>query len=289
MADSRALEDALTCDSSTFYCIATDGGEVVALPTDLAPYAASCEPPENPTSLFDPASYGTVISTFLAAITEGYGVTIVMMTDGSSRQVEIFNRFDELGCGIVCLTETDAIPEFEQATPLELPTRRVTSRMNGAGRTLDVDEGITRLLGWTVDEYVGLSSVDKIHPDDQERAIRAFAELLGRPNGQSRTRQRVRHKDGTWRWFEITHTNLLDADDSHILSESIDISDEMQVTLETPRARDVAPFTHREPPGWRSPRACERRTRHAEPCLGLPHQHRPQRWCRGVPQSSHRW
>ena len=232
MTRPDALMDALSCNVSTFYCITGDGGDVVPMPSELSDVGATHLEVESTMDHFDKASYGTIISAFLGAVTDGYGETTAKMDDGGAINIGIFERLDDLGCVVVCLTPTDSHVEVAPLPHLDLPTRRVTSRMTASGRTVSVDDGITRLLGWTVEEYIDTTSLAKTHPDDHQRAIRSFAELMGRPGGQARTRQRIRHRNGSWRWFEVTHTNNLHTDDPHVFAESFDISDEMHVTLE---------------------------------------------------------
>src|SRR6266540_609347 len=74
-----------------------------------------------------------------------------------------------------------------------LPPRVAVIRKNRVAVITEVDEAVTRLLGWTAEELLG-----------------------------------HRHRDGTWIWFEVTNHNLLDDPDrGYVLTEMVDISDEM--------------------------------------------------------------
>jgi diguanylate cyclase (GGDEF)-like protein/PAS domain S-box-containing protein len=101
-----------------------------------------------------------------------------------------------------------------------------------------VDGAVSRMLGWTAEELVGQRTTEFIHPEDHERAIATWMDLLGRPGATRRARLRHRHKDGRWVWFEVTNHNLLnDPERGYVLTEMVDISDEM-AALEALRASE---------------------------------------------------
>ncbi len=115
-----------------------------------------------------------------------------------------------------------------------VPSRPARPGSRACARTswlssLAVDEAITQLLGWTVADLVGHRSLEFIHPDDQERAVQSWMQMLSEPDRpQPAVRLRHRRSDGTWAWFEVTNLNrLADGTDAHVLAELIDISDEM--------------------------------------------------------------
>ncbi|GAB3596426.1 hypothetical protein GCM10027446_23230 [Angustibacter peucedani] len=103
-------------------------------------------------------------------------------------------------------------------------------RKDELARITAVDETAARLLGWT-DAELGQRSLELTHPDDQQRAIANWMDLLASPGGARRTRLRQRHADGSWMWFEITNRNLLAHPDHRcVLSEMVDIGEEMAAT-----------------------------------------------------------
>ncbi len=69
---------------------------------------------------------------------------------------------------------------------------------------------IERLLGYSMDELRGREVMDYIHPADRDRALGLRAELLSSPGKVAVDETQVRHKDGTYRWIELTRKNLLD-------------------------------------------------------------------------------
>lgn len=67
-----------------------------------------------------------------------------------------------------------------------------------------------RILGYRLEEFIGHSVFEFMHPDDKDRMQKLFAALLAQPGGVITSVYRYRHKDGRWRWLEATGTNLLD-------------------------------------------------------------------------------
>jgi diguanylate cyclase (GGDEF)-like protein/PAS domain S-box-containing protein len=100
-----------------------------------------------------------------------------------------------------------------------------------------VDDAICRILGYEPGELVGRRTIDLVHPDDQGRAIDAWIDLIGTPGATNRIRLRHQRKDGTWLWMEVTNTNELDAPGGTVVSEMVDIADEM-TALEALRERE---------------------------------------------------
>ena len=69
--------------------------------------------------------------------------------------------------------------------------------------------GIGRVLGWEVDDIIGLNVFDLVHRNDHELAINGFLHAIG-PDDLDPMILRVRHKDGTWRHLRVSAQNLLD-------------------------------------------------------------------------------
>jgi PAS domain S-box-containing protein len=119
------------------------------------------------------------------------------------------------------------------------PSRVARARKNEVAVFLEVDEATTRILGWTSEDMVGFRSLDFIHPEDHDRAIESWMQMLSEP-GTVQPPVRLRHmrSDPSWVWFEVTNSNLLaDPDRGCVLAEMVDISDEM-AAHEALRARE---------------------------------------------------
>ena len=79
------------------------------------------------------------------------------------------------------------------------------------GRMMYQSPPVTRLLGYEPEELRGDSVFKYVHPDDRPEAESVWEELISEPGKTIRLYSfRFRHKDGSWRRFEATLTNLLD-------------------------------------------------------------------------------
>ena len=66
-----------------------------------------------------------------------------------------------------------------------------------------------RILGLKLEELIGKSVLDLIHPDDREKVIKTFRRLAKHPAQAVPAVIRLLHKDGTWHIMEGTANNLL--------------------------------------------------------------------------------
>src|SRR5262249_6278933 len=67
----------------------------------------------------------------------------------------------------------------------------------------------TAILGYQSDEIAGRSARELIHPEDQEPNERLFLRLANSPGLALSSQFRVRHRDRSWRWVDVTGTNHL--------------------------------------------------------------------------------
>ncbi|MEU0559759.1 EAL domain-containing protein [Dactylosporangium sp. NPDC006015] len=93
---------------------------------------------------------------------------------------------------------------------------------DAAGRVTYASPSLIRFHGIPADRFLGSIASERVHPDD-------LAPLRRQPAvpGTARTAQmRLRHADGTWRWFEVVTTNLLhDPSVRGIVSNARDITE----------------------------------------------------------------
>ena len=98
---------------------------------------------------------------------------------------------------------------------------------------------VEKLFGWSARELVGVSALDKVHPDDLDSAGKFVGALLGEPNATGTTECRYRCKDGRHCWIEFTGINLLhDPDIRGLLGNYRDITERKQ-SYEALRNRDA--------------------------------------------------
>ncbi len=113
-------------------------------------------------------------------------------------------------------------PELAPAAP-----RFSTLIEDEGAKVLDCDESFTKMFGYELEDMVGNSVLDQIHPDDQGRAVEGWIAMLSSRRSQQ-TRLRRKRKDGSWVWVDTTLHNFLNQPDrSYVLLELIDVSAEM--------------------------------------------------------------
>jgi diguanylate cyclase (GGDEF)-like protein/PAS domain S-box-containing protein len=87
-----------------------------------------------------------------------------------------------------------------------------------------IDAAATQILGWESDEIVGRRSIELVHPDDQERAILNWLEMLDDPSVPRPVRFRHQRKDLGWTWLEVTnHFQTVGS----VMADVVDITEEM--------------------------------------------------------------
>ena len=69
---------------------------------------------------------------------------------------------------------------------------------------------VEKVMGYRSEEQIGTNAFGTVHPDDRDRALDNFAEVLKSPGLHPPLEFRVPHKDGSWRYLEHIVNNLLD-------------------------------------------------------------------------------
>jgi diguanylate cyclase (GGDEF)-like protein/PAS domain S-box-containing protein len=73
-----------------------------------------------------------------------------------------------------------------------------------------VTPAVERVLGVKPDDAVGHPALAHVHADDLPAVRRAFEQCASAPRMVLSCEARFRHADGSWRWLQVTSTNLLD-------------------------------------------------------------------------------
>jgi len=115
-------------------------------------------------------------------------------------------------------------PEREASLQAIAPGDAITV-LDEDGRVVLVSESVEKVLGYSAEEYSSLEPIDLVHPAERPVIRRQWRELLMLPKGRRIWELRSRHRDGTYRWYEVVAVNLLDDPDvGGILNSVTDIS-----------------------------------------------------------------
>lgn len=213
-----------------FVSAVTIQGLFAPLPEELR--RTGMRPLDGPTSalgLVIGDDHAVVVDTWHRALTEGAASCLFhpKAAPGATARMHLIDTTHRFGLYTCCITGLEAQPDalgIDAVRP-----RLVTVRKDQTAVITDADPGIVRLLGWTAEELVGRRAIELVHPDDHQRAISSWMDLLTVPSGEARrVRLRHLHRDGRAIWFEITNHSFLGVPDHpHVLGEMLDITDEM--------------------------------------------------------------
>jgi diguanylate cyclase (GGDEF)-like protein/PAS domain S-box-containing protein len=146
----------------------------------------------------------------------------VMAADGSWRHLEMTatNLFDDPNIDGVVVNSRDVtgpVAAEESLRTSEERFRLLVQQAHDAIITVDLDgictyasPAVTRALGYTPAEMVGVDLADQVHPDDYDRLATEVTMCLEIPRSSTTVEYRSRHADGSWRTVRTSFTNLLD-------------------------------------------------------------------------------
>ncbi len=217
-----------------------DDGFRVAMPDvpQLSSFRTVEVPPDRATmvDLVPPADAMTVITTWERARGKGSAIATVHLRTDPDRPMTlvIMDARADFGVwlGLVASARgTSGTGEPGALDPSLLVPNRPRSgvlRKNFNAVITGVDERASRMLGWPPEHMVGVRSLEFVHPDDHERAVASWMEMLSQLQ-PSRLRMRHRRADGDWLWVETENVIVGrdDAGDLLIEAQMTDISDEM--------------------------------------------------------------
>src|SRR5215212_7088022 len=104
-----------------------------------------------------------------------------------------------------------AIKESEERfRSLVQNTSDIVTILEADGTVRYISPAVERVMGYKPEEQVGINAFSSVHPDDRDRALVTFAEVLKMPGLHPPLEFRVPHKDGSWRYLEHVVNNLLD-------------------------------------------------------------------------------
>jgi PAS domain S-box-containing protein len=139
------------------------------------------------------------------------GVTDYLLKDRLQRLPNAVH--DALGKSIV-KKEKKVFEKVEQSEKLF----RALTEHGVDMKTLSTQDGtilygspsITKVLGYSPEEYLHAPAFELIHSDDIPGLMEQMMDVIQTPGKSFYRQQRLKHKDGTWRWCEGTITNMLD-------------------------------------------------------------------------------
>ncbi len=192
----------------------------------------------SPLEVVAPASRGSLVDALELAKQTGIAAVPVVAVDGSSATCHVIDLRQTHGVLIGMIAAENPIDwSAALADRTEIIPRTGRIEKDAVAMILHADQRVCRLLGFDPAQLVGTRSLELIHPDDHDKAIEAWMEMLSSPGLATRLRARHLRADGSWIWMELTNTNLLEHDEGCVVCDMVDISDEM-AAVEALRQRE---------------------------------------------------
>ncbi|MFC4063348.1 diguanylate cyclase domain-containing protein [Actinoplanes subglobosus] len=206
-------------------------GLCVPLPPEIA--EVGLRPVEGASSMLGlvvDADQRVVIDAWTEVIAAGVANCLVRLVAAPDRKarMHILDATHRYGVYIAVISGSGIAADLTLHPELVRP-RLVTMLKSPVSVVTEVGPEILPLLGWAPEELIGQRTLELVHPDDQQRAITGWMDMLSTPHGSARrVRLRHLHRDGHTVWFEVTnHNYLADPDNPRVAAEMLDISDEM--------------------------------------------------------------
>lgn len=96
-----------------------------------------------------------------------------------------------------------------------------------------ISPSVEKILGYTQNELIGFSDIDKVHEENKETFQHMFEQLLAHPTEQVTLQYQYKRQDGDFIWVETTGTNMLaDAAIQGIIVNTRDITEKRRAEQE---------------------------------------------------------
>jgi diguanylate cyclase (GGDEF)-like protein/PAS domain S-box-containing protein len=206
-------------------------GQPVPVPVDLGFAPAPPPDPGVPTGLeaIHPDDRLAVLRAYERGRNRGVSAVAVRVLSGDPVQIHFVDLRPTHGIVVSAAVPDDGSNPLRAEEDAEDFAPMVTwVRLDRSGVYLEHGEAGLDMFGWPVEEMAGKESLPFIHPDDRDRAIDNWLQVLVAPGEKRRYRVRHLRRDGSYLWLDVTNQNRLE-DPAHgdVLSEMVDISDEM--------------------------------------------------------------
>jgi diguanylate cyclase (GGDEF)-like protein/PAS domain S-box-containing protein len=145
------------------------------------------------TLVAEPAVHGLAV---LAVLGNVFIMRLLGWTTAEKEEAEASVRSSEMRFRTLLQNATDAI-----------------CVVDADAQIVTMTPAIETVTGYPPEEYLGKSGLEFLHAEDTGAGAQVYADALAQPGRVFRAELRTKHRDGTWRWAEISVMNLLDDPD----------------------------------------------------------------------------
>ncbi|AEV86249.1 hypothetical protein ACWT_5232 [Actinoplanes sp. SE50] len=86
----------------------------------------------------------------------------------------------------------------------------ITAILGTEGVVRYLNPAVERIIGGSVDDYLGRSLFDLIHPGDAARIREEMTGVFAVPGAKGTFELRAQHEDDSWRWLSVVAVNLIE-------------------------------------------------------------------------------
>lgn len=97
----------------------------------------------------------------------------------------------------------------------------ILSVIDRQGNLKSVNPAVSTILGWTPDEAICIALPDLVHPDDYDKTVNELARLFRERSRTFNFENRLRHKNGSFRWLSWTAVLF----EEYLYASARDVSD----------------------------------------------------------------
>jgi diguanylate cyclase (GGDEF)-like protein/PAS domain S-box-containing protein len=214
----------------------TDEGLFTEMPVSLALGDHRLVQARSALDLVTPESRPALIRAWEQVRREGAATTSIQLASGGGAQttpgtVFLFDLRARHGVyvGVLAAAAGQGEALEEVAGIAGPPPRLCRTRKDELAFLREVDPSVTSVLGWEPADMIGKRTLDFIHPEDGDRIIDAWMEMLAQPGMTLSVRARHQHRDGRWVWMQISNRNLLDDPEcAYVECEMLDVTEEIE-------------------------------------------------------------
>ncbi|MFH0976157.1 MAG: PAS domain S-box protein [Spirochaetota bacterium] len=120
-------------------------------------------------------------------------------------------------------------------------SEEVFTLIDANNKHIYVSPSVTKVLGYSVDEYLATYWRNIVNSDDIKNTENVFARFIETPGHLQKFIARFLHRNGSWRWMEVTARNLLYDPNVHALVVNFhDITERIQSEEVLRQAKEAA-------------------------------------------------
>ncbi len=224
VATARAHPEAIVA------CSAPNGQRMVSTPSDIRELFVDEFPTQAVMRNIHQDDKSTIIALWATARVSGsaHGRARSEREPRQSKHYFLFDLVETHGVMVtVVAPSNESDIDLPAVEPAPVKIRRTAFTCDATATMETAEHSVTDLLGYPLEQFVGTSLLDLVHPDDVDVSLKRWADLVIGAISQIQVPVQLRTRSGSWAYVEATCTSRISTSND-ILVELVDISAEME-------------------------------------------------------------